>query len=175
MGRFAAPLHRAAPVCSSTPAPTSGTAGAIVAYIDDDAYPDPQWLTYLAATFMSTKHAAVGGPNIPPPDAGPIAQCIAHAPGNPTHVLLSDDEAEHLPGCNLGIRKDRLEAIGGFDPSFRVAGDDVDVCWRLRERGWTLGFSPAAFVWHHRRGSLRAFWKQQFGYGKAEALLEKKW
>src|SRR5262249_44539481 len=35
--------------------------------------------------------------------------------------------------------------------------------------------SPAAQVWHHRRNSLRAYWRQQSGYGKAEALLEKKW
>ena len=35
--------------------------------------------------------------------------------------------------------------------------------------------SPAALVWHHRRNSLRAYWKQQLGYGKAEALLERKW
>ena len=56
---------------------------------------------------------------------------------------------------------------------FRVAGDDVDVCWRLRQRGWTLGFSPAAVVWHHRRTSIRAYWKQQRGYGRAEALLER--
>jgi membrane protein implicated in regulation of membrane protease activity len=45
----------------------------------------------------------------------------------------------------------------------------------LQERGWTLGFSPAAMVWHHRRNSIRAYWKQQQGYGKAEALLEAKW
>jgi hypothetical protein len=30
-------------------------------------------------------------------------------------------------------------------------------------------------VWHHRRNSIRAYWRQQQGYGKAEALLEKKW
>src|SRR2546426_7128122 len=41
--------------------------GEIVAYLDDDAYPDPQWLTYLVATFMSTSYAGVGGPNIAPP------------------------------------------------------------------------------------------------------------
>jgi hypothetical protein len=51
----------------------------------------------------------------------------------------------------------------------------VDICWRLQERGWTLGFSPAALVWHHRRNSVRTYWKQQQGYGKAEALLEAKW
>src|SRR5207249_4704602 len=149
--------------------------GEIVAYLDDDARPDAHWLTYLAATFLGTPHAAVGGPNIPPPGDGPIAACVANAPGGPTHVLLSDREAEHLPGCNLAIRKACLQAIGGFDPGFRVAGDDVDVCWRLREAGWTLGFDPAAMVWHHRRNSLRAFWKQQVGYGKSEALLERKW
>jgi glycosyltransferase involved in cell wall biosynthesis len=149
--------------------------GEIVAYIDDDAYPDPHWLTYLAATFLSTSHAAVGGPNIAPPGDGPIAECVARAPGGPVHVLLSDCEAEHIPGCNMAFRKARLEAIGGFDLQFRTAGDDVDVCWRLQERGWTLGFTAAAMVWHHRRNSLRAYWKQQIGYGRAEAMLERKW
>jgi hypothetical protein len=51
----------------------------------------------------------------------------------------------------------------------------VDVCWRIHEHGWTIGFNPAAMVWHHRRNSIRAYWKQQRGYGKAEALLERKW
>lgn len=149
--------------------------GEIVAYLDDDAYPDAQWLTYLAATFKSTDHAGVGGPNIAPPGDGFVAEVVDRAPGNPTHVLLSDREAEHIPGCNMAFRRERLEAIGGFDPYYRVAGDDVDVCWRLQQEGWTLGFSPAAMVWHHRRKSIRAYWKQQIGYGKAEALLESKW
>jgi GT2 family glycosyltransferase len=149
--------------------------GEIVAYIDDDAHPDPHWLTYLAATFMNGEYAGVGGPNIAPPDDGPIAECVANAPGGPIHVLLSDQEAEHIPGCNMAFRKSCLQAIGGFDPLFRIAGDDVDVCWRLQQRGWKLGFSPAAMVWHHRRNSVRTYWKQQKNYGKAEALLERKW
>ncbi len=151
--------------------------GEIVAYLDDDAYPDPHWLTYLGAAFLKTDglRAGVGGPNIAPPGDGPIAACVANAPGGPIHVLLSDDEAEHVPGCNAAFRKDALLAIGGFDPRFRIAGDDVDVCWQLRERGSSLAFSPSAVVWHHRRNSVRAYWKQQCGYGEAEALLERKW
>src|SRR5215204_2216804 len=149
--------------------------GEIIAYLDDDARPDPHWLTYLAATFLSTEHAGVGGPNLTAPGDGPIAYCVAKAPGNPVHVLLSDQEAEHIPGCNMAFCKAYLQAIGGFDPQFRVAGDDVDVCWRLQQRGWTLGFNPAALVWHHRRNSVRTYWKQQQGYGRAEALLEAKW
>src|SRR5204863_144550 len=82
-----------------------------------------------------TGSAGVGGPNSGPPGDGPIAECVARAPGGPVHVLVTDREAEHIPGCNMGFRKSCLEAIGGFDPQFRTAGDDVDVCWRLQERG----------------------------------------
>jgi GT2 family glycosyltransferase len=149
--------------------------GEIVAYLDDDASPDPHWLQYLVATLDRSSHVGVGGPNIPPDVEGTVASAIALAPGGPIHVLMTDREAEHLPGCNVAFRKAALEAIGGFDPKFRVAGDDVDVCWRLQERGWTLGFSPAAVVWHRRRESMRAYWRQQRAYGKAEALLERKW
>jgi len=149
--------------------------GEIVAYIDDDAFPDPHWLYYLAHAFRTSDFAGVGGPNIAPLEDGRIAACVDNAPGNPTHVLLSDREAEHIPGCNMAFRRSCLKAIGGFDPFFRIAGDDVDVCWRLQEKGWKLGFHPAAVVWHHRRNSVRAFWNQQKNYGKAEALLEKKW
>ena len=149
--------------------------GEIVAYTDDDAYPDPDWLRYLAAGFLGSTHVGIGGPNIPPPGDGLVAESVANAPGGPIHVLLSDQEAEHIPGCNMAFRRKALLEIGGFDPQFRTAGDDVDVCWRLRERGGTLGFHPGAVVWHHRRNSVRTYWKQQMGYGRAEALLEHKW
>jgi O-antigen biosynthesis protein len=149
--------------------------GEIVAYIDDDAYPDPHWLTYLASMFMTSSHAGVGGPNIAPVGDGPVAECVVNAPGGPAHVLLMDLLAEHIPGCNMAFRKSCIEAVNGFDPIFRVAGDDVDLCWRIQEKGWTIGFSPAAMVWHHRRNCLRNYWRQQQGYGQAEAMLERKW
>jgi len=75
----------------------------------------------------------------------------------------------------MAFRRVALKAIGGFDPQFHVAGDDVDVCWRLQKAGWTLGFTAGAVVWHHRRNSVQAYLKQQRGYGKAEAMLERKW
>jgi len=149
--------------------------GELVAYLDDDAYPDPHWLDFVELALRDDAHAGVGGPNLPVPGDGLVAESVANAPGGPVHVLLSDTVAEHIPGCNMAFRRDRLQAIGGFDEQFRVAGDDVDVCWRLQERGWTLGFHPAAVVWHHRRGSVRRFWRQQRGYGRAEALLERAW
>jgi glycosyltransferase involved in cell wall biosynthesis len=149
--------------------------GEIVAYVDDDAWPDPQWLRYLAHSFDTGEYASVGGPNVPPSDDPPVAACVARAPGGPIHVLTSDVEAEHIPGCNMAFRRDVLLEIGGFDEGFRVAGDDVDVCWRIQERGWKIGFNPGAMVKHRRRDSVRAYLRQQRGYGRAEALLARKW
>jgi hypothetical protein len=67
-----------------------------------------------------------------------------------------------------------LTEIGGFDPIFRLAGDDVDLCWRLQQAGHKIGFSPSGFVWHYRRSTIRQYLKQQHGYGEAEALLARK-
>ena len=153
---------------------TAAAAGEIVAFCDDDCVPDPHWLRHLAASLLDSGDVGVGGPNVPPPDTV-VADGVGHAPGGPMHVLLSDSEAEHIPGCNMAFRRAALEQVGGFDARFRVAGDDVDLCWRLQDAGGTLGFSPGALVWHRARRSMSAYLRQQAGYGRAEALLERKW
>ncbi len=145
--------------------------GEILAFTDDDCEPDREWLVRLGRAFLDSEISAAGGPNLPPPARTPIEAVIRSAPGAPSHVLFDDTHAEHLPGCNIAVRRAAFDAIGGFDPIFRTAGDDVDFCWRLSDAGHRLGFVPGAFVWHWRRPSIRAFLKQQTGYGKAEKLL----
>ncbi|HZT75719.1 MAG TPA: glycosyltransferase [Vicinamibacterales bacterium] len=145
--------------------------GEIVAYTDADTRVDPDWLTFLVQPFLHSDVVGSGGPNVVPPDDPPIAQCIARAPGGPTHVLLDDRIAEHVPGCNMAFRRDALLAIGGFNPIYLRAGDDVDVCWRLQQRGWKIGFASSALVWHHHRASVKAYWRQQVGYGEGETWL----
>ena len=149
----------------------SAASGDIVAYTDADVRVDPDWLTYLARPFLTSDVVAAGGPNVVPPDDSWVAQCVARAPGGPTHVLFDDRIAEHVPGCNLAIRREALLAIGGFNPIYLRAGDDVDVCWRLQARGWKIGFAPSALVWHHHRASIRAYCRQQIGYGEGEVWL----
>jgi GT2 family glycosyltransferase len=147
------------------------SSGDIIAFTDSDCTADADWLAHLVARFQSSEFGAVGGPNLSPRDDSLIATCVAVSPGAPTHVLLDDEVAEHIPGCNMAFRREALEAIAGFDPIFRAAGDDVDLCWRLQNKGYKIGFSPAAVVWHFRRNTVRDYLKQQRGYGKAETLL----
>jgi GT2 family glycosyltransferase len=146
--------------------------GELVAYLDSDAYPSPEWPYYLALGMDNPAVGGVGGPNLPPPGDSPGAQRVARAPGGPLHVLLSDDRAEHVPGCNMAFWRQVLIETGGFDPVYTSAGDDVDVCWRVLDRGWEIAFHPAAVVWHHRRSGLAPYVKQQLGYGRSEALVE---
>jgi glycosyltransferase involved in cell wall biosynthesis len=146
--------------------------GDIVAYLDSDAYPSPEWPYYLALAFDRRDVGGAGGPNVPPPDEPLGAQVVAQAPGGPVHVLVTDDRAEHVPGCNMAFWKHVLEEVGGFDPIYTSAGDDVDLCWKVLDRRWAIGFHPAALVWHHRRPGLRRYLRQQRGYGRAEALVE---
>jgi O-antigen biosynthesis protein len=146
--------------------------GEIVAYTDADVRVDCDWLTYLVQPLLSPAFVGSGGPNVVPPDDPFVAQCVARSPGGPTQVLLDDRVAEHVPGCNMAFRRDALTAIGGFNPVYLRAGDDVDVCWRLQAKGQQIGFAPAALVWHHHRNSVRAYWRQQVGYGEGETWLD---
>jgi GT2 family glycosyltransferase len=145
--------------------------GEIFAYTDSDCMADPDWLYYLLSTLLGGTYAGVGGPNVSPPAQNWVQACVAAAPGGPSHVLLTDTVAEHIPGCNMAWYRWAFESIGGFDPEYHKAGDDVDFCWRVQQAGHAIAFSPTAVVWHHRRFTLRAFRKQQEGYGEAESLL----
>jgi O-antigen biosynthesis protein len=145
--------------------------GEVLAYTDSDCMADPQWLYFMVGTLLSGAYAGVGGPNVSPPAENWIQACVAAAPGGPNHVLLTDQIAEHIPGCNMAFYKWAFERVGGFDPEYRKAGDDVDFCWRLQQDGQIIGFSPSAIVWHYRRFTLAAFRRQQNGYGEAESLL----
>ncbi len=148
--------------------------GEIVAFTDSDCRADEDWLYYLIGDLLNSKFTGIGGHNFLPPEDSLTAACVMTSPGGPAHVMLTDRLAEHIPGCNMAFYRWALLEIDGFDPIYRKAGDDVDVCWRLMQRGYRIGFSSAGFVWHYRRSTVQAYLKQQQGYGEAEALLVRK-
>jgi GT2 family glycosyltransferase/exo-beta-1,3-glucanase (GH17 family) len=149
--------------------------GEIVAFLDADAACHPEWPYRLALALDADAVAAAGGPNLPVEGAGLVERAVAASPGGPVEVLLSDDRAEHVPGCNMAFAKTALEEVAGFDPVYHAAGDDVDVCWKLLERGREIAFAPAAQVRHRRRSTVRGYLRQQRSYGHAERLLTGRW
>jgi GT2 family glycosyltransferase len=149
--------------------------GEFVAFVGDNVVVDPHWLTYLVAVFGATDHVAVGGPTIARPGHGLVAECVANSPGAPGPALASDGEADVIAASNVAYRRAKLRTIGGFDSAFGAGGGDVDVSWRLREQGWTLGFSPGAVVWRPAASTIGGYWEEQRSDGMTEGLLERKW
>jgi glycosyltransferase involved in cell wall biosynthesis len=146
--------------------------GEVVAYTDSDCIADPSWLLYTVQAMREQGVHAIGGPNVAPPSDNWVAKCVAASPGGPSHVMLDDRNAEHVPGCNMAFDRAALLAIGGFDVQFRQAGDDVDICWRFIDAGLKIGYAASALVWHRRRNTVAAYLRQQKGYGRAEAMLQ---
>jgi hypothetical protein len=139
--------------------------GELVAFTDADCRADENWLDYLVGDLLDSRFAGIGGHNFLPPDDSWVGAAVMVSPGGPAHVMLSDRVAEHIPGCNIAFYKWALDEMGGFDPIFRRAGDDVDICWRVQQRGYRIGFSAAGFVWHYRRSTALDYLKQQHRYG----------
>ena len=79
--------------------------GEFIAYTDDDCEPDVDWLFWIARSFEHPRTGAAGGPNLPPSPDGLQEAIVASAAGAPSHVLSGDLRAEHLPGCNLVLRR----------------------------------------------------------------------
>jgi hypothetical protein len=148
--------------------------GELVVYLDADAYPSPEWPWYIAHAALAAGDAGgSGGPNIPPPEDSASAKVVAQIPGGPVPQLRDGYRADHLPGCNMAFWRRVLEELDGFDPV--IAGsEDLELEWRLLEAGKTLAYHPAAFIWHHRRGGLRPYLRQQRNYGRGQAILERR-
>ena len=116
--------------------------------------------------------AACGGPNFPPPEDSLVPAAVAVSPGGPTHVLISDEVAEHIAGCNMAFRRDAL--LANWAGSIRSTAPPATTSTSAgasRMPATRSASAPAAIVWHFRRNTVKAYINQQRGYGKAEALV----
>ena len=133
--------------------------GEIVAFIDDDAYPDAHWLEYAVKYFAEEDVGAVGGPGTTPPGDGFMAKMGGRVYENP---LVSGSyryryvaggvcrEVDDYPSCNLLVRKDLLEQIGGYRTDF-WPGEDTLLCRDVLAKGKKIVYDPWVVVYHHRR------------------------
>ncbi len=134
--------------------------GDILAFIDDDAYPAPDWLANAAARFASEPDiAALGGPGLTAADVRPASLLSVLFFASPLvsgyfryryFVQGPLRKVEDFPSCNLFVRKTAFEAVRGFREDF-WPGEDTLLCADLQRAGHALWYDPRIVVWHHRR------------------------
>jgi glycosyltransferase involved in cell wall biosynthesis/GT2 family glycosyltransferase len=133
--------------------------GDIVAFIDDDAVPDPEWLNQLEQHYANPKIGGVGGYTID--NTGTrfqVRKTICDRFGNARSVSDFFDERQlcfpgtpfypSLLGTNSSFRRSALLGIGGFDHVFAYLLDETDVCLRLIDAGHHVIYEPNALVYH---------------------------
>jgi GT2 family glycosyltransferase len=143
--------------------------GSLLAFTDDDCVPEEDWLENLVANLERHPGHLIGGsivnllPNDPYATATQlITSCVydyyARHPGS----------ARFYSTANLGVPTSRFWLLDGFSEQYqRAAGEDYDFCARWTEAGFPNHYAPEATVGHSHGHSLRSFWRQHFGYGRA--------
>ena len=161
--------------------------GDIVAFIDGDAIPSNDWLTQIKKAYKKHDNsvAGVGGPDLLPEDSRykekviGIVMTSSVARGgrfNPStqHSLMDDERfVDHIPTCNLAIRKNVIEKVGFFDEDF-AKGQDLELNYRIIKAGYKLLYSPKIKVVHYRKNHIREFARQIFKWAKAKVAIIKK-
>ncbi|MHA6326321.1 glycosyltransferase family 2 protein [Roseivivax sp. CAU 1753] len=144
----------------------AAAAGEIVAFLDDDAVPEPSWLARLAAPFALDTVAASGGYVIGRNgfslqwgaasvdtlgEAHPL-----HLDGDaPITLHPREGRAIKTEGTNMAFRRDVLAGLGGFDPAYRFFLDETDLNMRLAKAGEVTALVPMARVHHGMDASTR--------------------
>lgn len=151
----------------------AATSSPYVLLLNADTRVTPGTLRALAAYLDGHPRAGVAGPRLVNPDGTlqvscfpfigtlrlmlektPAARWLARVPPLRDRWLLSHsshDRPRVVPwvlGAALALRREAFEAIGGFDPSFFMYAEEIDLCWRLDEAGWEVHFAPVATVVH---------------------------
>ena len=129
--------------------------GSIIAFLDDDAIPPPDWIDKLLFTYSlyGDKCAGVGGtvrdmtrPGYPLQFRRGISSVLSET----IHIRFSDAPNYNKPkgfwyngvmGTNSSYRKELLEKINGYDEFFEYFLDETDVCLRLIQAGYDIQYS----------------------------------
>lgn len=144
----------------------AAAAGEIVAFIDDDAVPEPTWLRYLCAGFVQADVSCAGGfvigrNGISFQWRARHVDRFAHAdpfevdPAQITELTPAQGRAIKTEGTNMALRRDVIAQMGGFDPAFRFFLDETDVNMRLARAGHKTAIAPMAQVHHGYKASAQ--------------------
>jgi len=156
--------------------------GDIIAFIDDDAYPNKDWLKNSVKHFDNEKIVAVAGPGVEP-----LSSTFMEKISGLVYELSSRKvdyrykkgkkvmEIDDFPTCNLLVRKDDFEAVGGFNDKY-WGGEDTQLCHSLTQNlKKKIIYDPNVLVYHHRRKDLRGHLRQSMFWGMWRGFFTRKY
>lgn len=156
--------------------------GEIIAFIDDDTYPEKNWLMNAVRNFADDTVAAVGGPAVTPENDSPRQKASGAVYESlfgggvyryryiPQKRMYVDD----YPSCNLIVRKDVFNRLGGFRTNF-WPGEDTALCLDIIHKlGRKIVYDPDALIYHHRRTLFREHLRQVKAYALHRGYFAKK-
>jgi len=157
--------------------------GDILAFIDDDAYPQKNWLN-VAEQYLKNANmiAAIGGPQLTPPHDSfwqKVSGAVFLSPLSGRALIrywpgTKIQEVDDWPTVNFLIRKDDFIKIGGFDSRY-WPGEDTKLCLDITKKlGKKILYIPDLVIYHHRRAGLRKHLKQIGNYGLHRGYFAKK-
>jgi mycofactocin system glycosyltransferase len=148
--------------------------GELLAFIDSDCVAEPGWLRRLTPYFAWQRVGAVGGRTIGYHRASRLDRYeeVSSPLDMGTRLIFEGEGTNSLyvPTCNLLVRRSVYQELDGLREHLRL-GEDVDFCWRLRESGRVLVYSPDGVVRHKHLERLGALLRRRADYGSSEATL----
>jgi glycosyltransferase involved in cell wall biosynthesis len=158
--------------------------GELCAFIDDDAFPNPEWLKMAVPWFKNPDIVAVGGPGLTPPTStfwekitGYILESYLCSGEIQIRFYSNQDGRTKMvvdwPAYNLIVRTTSLKKVGGYGSTF-YGGEDTLLCLKLLKLGNIL-YSPSVIVYHHRRKFPLDYLKQIYGVGIHRGYFFKKY
>lgn len=155
--------------------------GEILAFLDDDTYPEKDWLKNSLRAMETKNIKALGGPAVTSPKDNFSKQISGLIYGS---ALMSGkhkaryvpDKVQYVrdyPSCNFIITKELYEKVGGFDSEY-WPGEDTILCNNIMKANEKILYTPEALVYHHRRDLFFGHFKQLKGYAWHRGYFVKK-
>lgn len=154
----------------------------VIAFIDADAWPDPEWLKNAVPYFEDERITAVGGPAVTPPadsrkqQASGAIYSASIVSGSTTYryTIHACRRVDDYPTCNLLVRHSDFDEVGGFNEEF-WPGEDTILCLKLTEDlGKKIIYVPNVVVNHHRRPVFRGHLRQVYAYSQHRGFFVKR-
>lgn len=156
--------------------------GELLFFLDDDSYPEKDWIRKTLPYFKDQSIAAIGGPAITPSNDSFLqkvsgAVFLTKVGGGIPERYYSKGKTKEIddwPSVNLIVRKSIFTKIGGFKSEY-WPGEDTKLCLEIIKEGGKILYAPDVIVWHHRRPGLLRHLKQIGNYGLHRGFFAKRY